>query len=83
MLNTFKDIISRLESQRAAVDHAIAVLREVHSGEITESTAHKIAPLPKTKRVISPEGRKAIAEASKKRWAAVRKAAKKASKKAP
>jgi hypothetical protein len=39
---------------------------------------HALAIPPRKKRVLSPEARPKIADAQKKRWAAVRKAAKKA-----
>jgi hypothetical protein len=83
LLGNFKDIINRLEQQKAAIDKAIAALREFDDGEIGGSERPKSKGLAKAvkkgakKRVMSEEGRKRIAEASRKRWAAVRKAAKK------
>ena len=80
MLGTFKDIINRLEQQKVAIDKAIATLREFDCGEIAEiekpKSKHAAKAVEKAgkKRVMSEEGRKRIAEASKKRWAAVRKA---------
>jgi hypothetical protein len=84
LLGNFKDIIKRLEQQKAAIDKAIAALREFDESDIAESERPKSKRLAKAvkkgakKRVMSEEGRKRIAEASRKRWAAVRKAAKKA-----
>jgi hypothetical protein len=84
MLGNFKDVISRLEQQKAAIDNAIATLREFDEGDVSVLAASNVRGPAKTvkraakKRVMSEEGRKRIAEASKKRWAAVRKAAKKA-----
>ncbi len=80
MLSNFKDIINRLEQQKAAIDKAIAALREFDDGESSESerpksTAAKAVKKAGKKRVMSEEGRRRIAEASRKRWAAVRKAA--------
>jgi Lhr-like helicase len=81
LLGNFKDILNRLEQQKAAIDKAIAALREFDDGEIAETERPKAKHAAKAvkkigqKRVMSEEGRKRIAEASKKRWAAVRKAA--------
>jgi len=84
MLGNFKDVISRLEQQKAAIDKAISTLREFDDGGITAPTASTASRPAKAvkkatkKRVMSEKGRKRIAEASKKRWAAFRKSAKKA-----
>jgi hypothetical protein len=79
MLSNFRDIISRLENQKAAIDRAIATLREFDEGEVTETPAKKVATKKvRKKRTLSPAGRKAIGDAARKRWAAVKKAAKKA-----
>jgi hypothetical protein len=81
LLGNFKDIINRLEQQKAAIDKAIAALGEFDGSEIAETerpkSNHAVKAVKKAakKRVMSPEGRKRIAEASKRRWAAVRKAA--------
>ena len=80
MPSNFKDIINRLEQQKVTIDKAIAALREFDDSEIaeTERPKSKVAKAVKKaakKRVMSEEGRKRIAEASRKRWAAVRKAA--------
>lgn len=81
MLSNFRDIINRLENQKAAIDRAIATLREFDEGEATDAPAKKVAAKKaKKKRHLSPEGRKAIVEATRRRWAAVR-AEKKAAKK--
>jgi hypothetical protein len=60
----------------------IAALREVDDSEISETERPKTKaakPVKKAakKRTMSEEGRRRISEASRKRWAAVRKAAKK------
>jgi hypothetical protein len=84
LLGNFKDITDRLEHQKAAIDKAIAILREFDGGEVGETEkpeskrAAKAVKKAITKRTMSEEGRKRISEASKKRWAAVKKAAKKA-----
>ncbi len=79
-------MITELRSERAAIDEALMVLeRLIRStgkrrgrppawlslarGSAAESGAH-------TRRVLSPEARKRMAEAQKKRWAAYRKAQK-------
>jgi hypothetical protein len=84
MLNDFKEIISQLEEKKAAIDKAIDVLRgfDDSSAATEQPTKRKYTKknvVPK-KRVMSEEGRKRIAEATRKRWAAVRKAAKQAKK---
>ena len=59
-------------------------MREFDEGSATESKAPETARPAKAvkkaakKRVMSEEGRQRIAEATRRRWAAVRKAAKKA-----
>jgi hypothetical protein len=76
-------IISDLEQQRAAIDRAIAALREV--GGVAPAPrkvgrpvgSGKGVPKKKTRR-LSPEGRKRIIDALKKRWAEKKAAAKKA-----
>jgi len=79
MLGNFKDAISRLEAQREAIDKAIATLREFDEGGVNASSAPKAtAKKGKKKRVMSEAARKAISDAVKKRWAGIRKAAKKA-----
>jgi NAD(P)H-dependent flavin oxidoreductase YrpB (nitropropane dioxygenase family) len=82
MPNNFKDIISRLEQQKVSIDAALAALREFEGGD-TEITPRKVGRPAKAvkkatkKRSLSPEGRKRIADAARKRWAAVKKASKK------
>jgi hypothetical protein len=77
LLGNFKDIINRLEQQKAAIDKAIAALREFDDSGTSESERPKSKTVKKAakKRVMSEEGRKRITDASRKRWAAVRKAA--------
>lgn len=89
MLGNFEDIIARLEKQKIAIDQAISALREFDESDVTESAAPKTVRHAKAvkkaaakKRVMSEEGRQRIAEASRKRWAAVRKAATKGARKA-
>lgn len=80
MANTFKDIISQLEKQKLAIERALAALTSVENE--TPSAVEAIATTKTRKaakkRGISDEARERIAAAQRKRWAAVRKAAKKA-----
>jgi hypothetical protein len=84
-----KAALAGLEAQKQKVDDQIA---EVHRmlparrvGSILKTIAKPVAPIVGTaigtkarkKHVFSPEARKRIADAQKKRWAAVRKATKK------
>jgi hypothetical protein len=83
-MNDIEKIISQLVQQKAAIEKAIIALREV-SGLAADESKTAGAGKPKTKRPkrhISPEGRKRIAEATRKRWAAKR-AAEKAAAKVP
>ena len=69
-LNDIQNIIERLEQQRAAIDNALAALREV-SG--TEPKKRRGRPpnsrAKKRTRNISPEGRQRQIEAMRKYWA--------------
>jgi hypothetical protein len=59
------------------MDRALAAIQDVgdvEEGELPRQQAKKAA-----KRTLSPEARKRISEAVKKRWAATKKAAKKSS----
>jgi hypothetical protein len=82
LLGSLKDVISRLEQQKSAIDKALAALHEFEEGGETESGAHtstrpaKAVKKATKKRHISEEGRKRIADAARKRWAAVKKAKK-------
>lgn len=86
MANEFKDIITRLERQRTAIDRALAALREVDGSNAGETViARRGRPKKAARkkankaasRTISDEGRKRIAEAQRKRWALKKRAAKK------
>lgn len=72
--------IEGFEAQKRRIDEQIAELRQMQGAGRVEPTAKPEAP--KRKRRLSAAGRKAIAEASRKRWAAV-KAAKEPQKAAP
>jgi hypothetical protein len=71
-VNNVENVISQLEEQRSAIDRAISVLREVNGSSVTTTGAHSIAQGKTGKRRLSPEGRRRIIEATKKRWAAKR-----------
>lgn len=74
-MNEIKQIISRLEKQRTGIERAIAALREVSEGASAgapEPSPQKRGP---KKRRLSKEGRERIAEAARRRWAALREAA--------
>jgi hypothetical protein len=71
-VNDVENVISKLEKQRSAIDRAISALREVTGSLATEPDAH--GKPQRKKRHLSPEGRSRIIEATKKRWAAKRKA---------
>jgi ABC-type transporter Mla subunit MlaD len=96
-LNDVDQIISQLEGQKAAIDRALEALRDI-SGSTSAAVKQGRPGRPpgsvnapkKQKRRLSPEGRKRIIEALKKRWAekrtaeqaGLRKATKKGAKKA-
>ena len=84
MANAFTDIIARLEGQKAAIERALAALREI-GGPVLESAAARVPVTAKTptkrkakrKTRITPEGRARLAEAMRARWAAKKAASKK------
>jgi hypothetical protein len=65
--------IEGFEGQKTRIDHQIAELRAMLSGGPSESAAKE--PATHKRRKMSAAGRKAIAEAQRKRWAASKKAA--------
>jgi hypothetical protein len=75
--------IDGYEAQKTRIDEKIAELRGMGSGRSSEPAAAPSAAVPgkrRRKRRLSAEGRAAIAEAARKRWAAF-KAAKDSKKK--
>jgi hypothetical protein len=82
MSSAFKQIISQLQRQKIAIERAIDALQEV-GDEQTPTLAANKAPAKKTtgKRTMSPEARKRISEAVRKRWAAIKKGTKTSAKK--
>ena len=69
-MNDIDNVISRLEKQRSAIDRALLALREI-SGPST-ANAQPGSQSTSQKRRLSPEGRRRIIEATKRRWAAKR-----------
>ena len=71
-MNDIGKIISQLEQQRDSIDRAISALQAVtgdHAGSESKSSASQARP---RKRRLSAAGRKRIAEAAKRRWAAIK-----------
>jgi hypothetical protein len=69
---TEENVISQLESQRTAIDRAISALREVAGKSPLAKVISPSGNGQPRKRHLSPEGRRRIIEAAKKRWAAKR-----------
>ena len=67
-MNDIDNAISRLETQRSAIDRALLALREI-SGPNTPK-AQPVSQSKSRRRRLSPEGRRRIIEATKRRWAA-------------
>src|ERR1039458_6375356 len=90
-LSDVDNIITQLEQQKAAIERAISALRDIGGSAPAavkkarrgrppgrpKAAAPAPAPAPAKKRRLSPEGRKAIIDALKKRWAVKKAAAKK------
>jgi hypothetical protein len=74
MTESLKDIIQKLEQQRTAIDRALMALHEIDGtgveGNLAASTA--IAPAATGRGGMTPEGRRRLSEALRKRWAAKR-----------
>ena len=71
-MNNVENVISQLETQRSAIDRAISALREVAGKNPLARVASPSGNDQRRKRHLSPEGRRRIVEAAKKRWAAKR-----------
>ena len=61
--------IEGFEQQKRRIEAQISELRGIRSGSPTQPTT---APAKQTRRKMSAAGRKAIAEAQRKRWAALK-----------
>ncbi|MDE3195472.1 MAG: hypothetical protein KGN84_03955 [Acidobacteriota bacterium] len=89
MAESLKDVIASLEKQKAAIEKALEALRDVEGlgaprpGRPKGSGAKRARGPSSNRGRISPEGRRKLAEAMKRRWAVKRAAAtaKKAAKK--
>jgi hypothetical protein len=68
-VNDVTSILSELERQKAAIERAIEALQEV-SAAGGRSAGRRQAGAKK--RRLSPEGRRRIAEAARRRWAALK-----------
>jgi hypothetical protein len=71
-VNDLGKIISQLEHQRTAIDRAISALREIGGEVQTQHVTRAAKAKTAVKRHLSPEGRRRIVEATKRRWAAKR-----------
>jgi hypothetical protein len=75
MADGLDDIIARLEEQKSAIERALSALREIEGSGVQSRAEKPSAPRKvrtKRKRGITPEGRKRLAEAMKRRWAVKR-----------
>jgi hypothetical protein len=70
-VNNVASTIDQLEKQRSAIDRAISALREI-AGPSGRTPTAAARDQSRPKRVLSPEGRRRIIAATKKRWAAKR-----------
>jgi hypothetical protein len=68
MTTGLTSIITQLETQRTAIDKALAALREVDGSEALAAEATTEAPAIR-KGGMTPEGKKRLIKALKKRWA--------------
>jgi ParB-like chromosome segregation protein Spo0J len=79
MADGLKEIIDSLERQRAAIENALSALRGIEEvGQQQQSspaTSTRQRGPAKRKGGMTPEGRRRLAEAMKRRWAAKRTAA--------
>lgn len=71
------EILSQIDKEIAQLQHARALLggKAAAATKKTKAAPAAAKPAKKKKRNLSPEGRKRIAEAVKKRWAEQKKAA--------
>jgi len=79
MTNGIKEVITRLERQQTAIERALSALRDIDGA--VPGTSAAAAPAPagprnsKRKGGMTPDGRRRLSEALRKRWAAKRAAA--------
>ncbi len=77
MTESLKDIIQKLEYQRTAIDRALTALHEidgtgVESDLAAPATVKAAVVVATRKGGMTPEGRRRLSEALRKRWAAKR-----------
>jgi hypothetical protein len=72
MAKGLEDIIARLEEQAAAIERALEALREVEGTSAPATAAKSSASPAKRTGGMTPEGRKRLSAALRKRWAAKR-----------
>jgi hypothetical protein len=74
MADGLKEIIDSLERQKTAIENALAALRGIEEvgQRNTTSTSSRGRGAAKRKGGMTPEGRRRLAEAMKRRWAAKR-----------
>ncbi|HWD99400.1 MAG TPA: hypothetical protein VG345_10195 [Bryobacteraceae bacterium] len=74
MADAIKEIINSLERQRRAIENALAALRGIQEGGQSAGTASSSPGRTAVKRKggMTPEGRRRLAEAMKRRWAVKR-----------
>jgi hypothetical protein len=86
MADGIKEIIDSLERQKSAIENALSALRAIQeSGESADtSSSSRGRKAAKRKGGMTPEGRRRLAEAMKRRWAVKRAASQvKRAKRAP
>jgi hypothetical protein len=78
MTESLKDIIQKLEYQRAAIDKALTALHEIDGTGVESESAASTSAEPASAIILArkggmtAEGRRRLSEALKKRWAAKR-----------
>lgn len=78
MSDGLEGIIASLENQKSAIERALSALRDIESPGSLSAPAQKQTPArvaSKKRGGITPEGRKRLAAAMKRRWAVKRTAA--------
>jgi hypothetical protein len=83
MNDGFSEVIALLERKKAAIDRALAALRDVDDVETLLPAIRKRGRPVKPKGGLTEEGRRKLSETMKQRWAERNAAAKKTTKKAP
>lgn len=68
-MRNIENIIADLEQQRSAIDRAISALRDIGTGKAAGKGLRVGSEKAPVKRRLSPEGKRRIAEAARRRWA--------------